>query len=71
MRAVLNAQLGDLQENREWQERIYMYSRLRDRLKILTRTPAPTGSAQYKWQNDAYIQIHRLARMVYAKNVLC
>ena len=70
MRTALEAQLGDPKESRGWQERIYMYSRLRDWFKILTRAPAPTASARYKWQNDAYIQIHSLARMVNARGVL-
>ncbi len=70
MRAVLDAQLGDLRENREWRERIHIHSKLREWFKSLTRTPAPTASAQYKWQNDAYIQIYHLARMVDARDVL-
>ena len=82
MRAVLNAQLGDMQENlkwqdrihigrrlREWQDRIHSNSKLREWLEILTRTPAPTRTAQYKWQNDAYMQIHRLALRMDARGV--
>ena len=71
MRAVLNAQLGDLQENREWQDRIRISSKLREWSEILSRTPAPTRTAQYKWQNDAYVQTHRLARRMDARDVLC
>ena len=71
MRAVLKAQLGDLQENREWQERVHLYSRLEEWVKILSRTPAPTRTAQYKWQNDAYVQTHRLARRMDARDLLC
>ena len=70
MRAVLNAQLGDLQENREWQDRIRIISKLRKWSEILSRTPAPTRTAQYKWQNDAYVEIHRLARRMDARDVL-
>ena len=70
MRTVLRAQLGDLQENLKWQERIPMHKRLRKWFEILDRTPAQTGTAQQKWQNDAYMQIHRLARRMDAGDVL-
>ena len=70
MRAVLNAQLGDPQENRAWQDRIHMYTKLRDRFKSLTRTSPQTATARRKWQNDAYMQIHRLARRMDATGVL-
>ena len=71
MRAVLKAQLGDLQENREWQERLHISGRLREWLEILIRTRTPTTAAQYKWQNGAYMQIHRLAQRMDARGVLC
>ena len=71
MRAVLKAQLGDLDENPNWQDRIHISGKLREWLEILTRTPAPTRTAQYKWQNEAYMQVHRLARRMDAKGVLC
>ena len=71
MRAVLKAQLGDLDENLNWQDRIHISGRLREWFEILTRTPAPTRTAQYKWQNEAYMQIHRLARRMEARGVLC
>ncbi len=70
MRAVLKAQLGDLQENLGWQERIRTYSRLREWVRSLERTLAPTPAAPHKWQNDAYMQIHRLARRMDATDVL-
>lgn len=69
MQVVLKAQLGDLQENLGWQERIRMYSRLREWVQGMDRTLAPTTAAQYKWQNDAYMQIHRLARRMDARDV--
>ena len=70
MRAVLKAQLGNLQENFKWRDRIHIGRRSREWLEILTRTPARTKEAQYKWQDDAYMQIHRLARRMDAEGVL-
>ncbi len=61
MQAVLKAQLGDLNENVEWQDRIHLYGKLRDRLKSWNRPPTPPMAARYTWQNDAYMQVHRLA----------
>ena len=61
MQAVLRAQLGDFRENLNWQDRIRFYSRLRERLGGWTSTPTPPAAAQYRWQNLAYVQIHRLA----------
>lgn len=69
MRAVLKAQLGDPQVNRVWQDRIHMYSKLRDRFKSLTRTPPENAAARHNWQNEAYMQIHRLARRMDARDV--
>ena len=71
MRAVLKAQLEDPRKDRECQEHIHKYISSRNWFKVLTRTPARTESARVKWQNDAYVQIHRLARMVNAKGVAC
>ena len=71
MRAVLKAQLGDLDENVKWQDRIPISGRLRERFEILTRAPDSTMTEEEKrkWQNDAYMQIHRLARMMDARGV--
>ena len=69
MQAVLKAQLGDLNENVEWQDRIHFYGKFRDRLKSWNRPPAPPMAARHGWQNDAYMQVHRLARMMDATGV--
>ena len=69
MQAVLKAQLGDLREDLNWQDRIHFYSEWRDRLKSWTRTPTPPMAAQHKWQNLAYLQIHRLAVRMDARGV--
>ncbi len=65
MRAVLEAQIGDHRQKREWQENIQVFRKLRQ-ITSLMRSPVLKVSAQQKWQNDAYIQVHRLARMVEA-----
>ena len=73
MRAVLRAQLGDFHENLSWQDRLHFYSRLRERLSGWTPTPTPAAAEQYKqykWQNLAYVQIHRLAIGMNASGVL-
>ena len=70
MRAVLKAQLGDPDENVKWQDRIPISGKLRAWLRILPSDPAPTGTEEQKWQNDAYMQIHRLARRMDASGVL-
>ena len=70
MRAVLKAQLGDVQENRKWHQRIQAYCRLGEWVKGLTPTSVPTKTARYRWKNDAYIQIHRLARRMKDRDVL-
>lgn len=69
MQAVLKAQLGDLREDLNWQDRIHFYSEWRDRLKSWTRTPTPPMAAHHKWQNLAYLQIHRLAVRMDARGV--
>ena len=71
MRAVLKAQLGDLNENVNWGDRIHVNRKLRGWLETLTRTPAPTRTAQHKWQNEAYMRIHRLARRMEARGLRC
>ena len=62
MQAVLKAQLGDLNEYVEWQDRIHLYGRFRDLLKNWNRPPTPTMAARHRWQNLAYLQVHRLAQ---------
>ena len=69
MQAVLKAQLGDLNENVEWQDRIHLYGRFRDRLKSWNRPPTPPMAARHRWQNLAYLQVHRLAQRMDATGV--
>ena len=69
MRVVLRAQLGDLKQNPRWQERVPFLGRLRSWFRNQDRTPATTWEAQYKWQDFAYLQIHRLAQRMEASGV--
>ena len=68
MRAVLNAQLGEVGENVRWQERIPFYGNLSKWFNSSTRISPPNHL--FKWQNRAYMQIHSLALRVDAKGVL-
>ena len=69
MRAVLEIQLGYLPNNNPtWRERVPFYSTLRTWLRRPTNCPPP--NELLKWQNQAYIQIHRLAQRINAKGVL-
>lgn len=70
MREVRKAQLGDLEPNRGWQERFPFLAILGGCLGKLDRVPAPTQKARYRWQDRAYLQIHRLARRVDASGVV-
>ena len=65
MRAVLNAQLGYRQINPTWRERIPFSGSLREWFKGRDRTQPP--NELLKWQNQAYLQIHSLARRIDAK----
>ena len=65
MRAVLNAQLGYRQINPTWRERIPFSGILREWFKGRDRTQPP--NELLKWQNQAYLQIHGLARRIDAK----
>ena len=69
MRAVLNAQLGYNLENpqKRW-ERIPFYDISRKWFRRPERTPPP--NELLKWQNQAYLQIHYLARRIDAEGVL-
>ena len=69
MQAVLKAQLGDLSENVEWQDRIHLYSRFRDWIESWNRPPTPRIAARHRWQNLAYLQLHRLAQRMDATGV--
>ena len=71
MEAVLKAQLGDLNEHVKWQDRIHLYGKLRDRLKSWNRPPTPPMAARHRWQNDAYLQVHRLARRMGVTGLRC
>ena len=69
MRVVLRAQLGDLKPTPGWQERVPFLGRLRSLFMNQDRTPATTRESQYKWQDFAYLQIHRLAQRMEASGV--
>ena len=70
MREVRNAQLGDLEPNRGWQGRFPFLAILGGWLGKLNRVPAPTQKARYRWQDRAYLRIHRLAQRVDASGVV-
>ena len=69
MRAVLEIQLGYCpNDNPTWRERIPFYGALRTWFG--GRTNTPTSRELLKWQNQAYMQIHRLAQRINAEGVL-
>ncbi len=69
MRAVLNAQLGyGLGNPKKRWERIPFYDILRKWFRRPERTPPP--NELLKWQNQAYSQIHSLARRLDAETIL-
>ena len=66
MRAVLNFQLGyPPVNNPTWRERIPFYGTLSEWFSGPANTPPP--HELWKWQNQAYLQIHRLAQRVNAE----
>lgn len=66
MRAVLNFQLGyRLDNSPTWRERIPFYGTLSEWLRGRANIPPP--NELLKWQNRAYLQIHRLAQRVNAE----
>lgn len=71
MRVVLEVQLGYLLKNPapSWRERIPFYGTLRTWFRRSASTPLP-DELSLKWQNQAYMQIHRLAERVNAEGVL-
>ena len=69
MRTVLALQLGYRLNNKPtWRERIPFSSALRARFRGPTNTPPPTELL--KWQNQAYMRIHKLAERINAEGVL-
>ncbi len=70
MGAVVKAQLGNLQPNTGGQKGTGIVANLGRWLRALVRIPAPTQTAQYQWQDCAYLQIHRLAQRVDARGVV-
>ena len=68
LQAVLQVQLGyGPNDNPKWQEWIPFYGALRIWFRGRTNTPPP--DELLKWQNQAYMQIHRLAQRIKADGV--
>ncbi len=70
MRAVLEIQLGYIPKNPTltWRERIPLFSTLGTWFRRPTNIPPP--NELLKWQNHAYMQIHRLAQRINAEGIL-